>query len=410
MALTDNPLIASMYNALGMGDLIHPSVGAAVPPGASPQNEGAPTVRPGASRPNIPQWRNRPYIPRMLSNASMIQQRGMGPGVDTEPGVMNQETLENPITQQLLAHYGVDPNVTVDPNLFMHNATFNSEHPKIAGALEGALSGLAFTRSGDTIGDSISNVARGMMDAATAHSNHVNAQLMMPFQEAQQVANLENVKGMEDERAANMKHMNDMAAYYKQMANNKSTDEDLKAQNEADRAFYESQLAAARQANVDPIRTALGAYHDKAMAELAKKYGGADKIPASEYLKVITNMGFGEYTPRNAWHAGSGSKSAYQEALNRRASWLKAQISSDQKQLNNYTKVGSGYWDSETGKLLLPGTPEYKSAVTDIQTRLQANTSEMNHITSLGGTPTEEPGAPPAGSTVTDYSHYSHVK
>lgn len=185
-----NPLVQAMGNALGMGGLFETK--------QASTNLQPPPV-PISETERVRDSRNaRQSYP---TNGG----RGLGPGANKGavnpqmPGVMDPSVLTSPETQQVLAPYGITPQHLQDvanqanPNMFVQNPEAYQKHPVIAGMLERGLEGLAFTQGSHTWGEGLSNVAKGMMDAHAARTEKYNNMLMMPFQQAQQVAQMKGI-------------------------------------------------------------------------------------------------------------------------------------------------------------------------------------------------------------------------
>lgn len=222
-----NPLVQALAKPLGL----EPVIG--VGEGAQPPTQSAPQVKPGATPMRAEGPRLSTLATLRLANAARENaSRGMGrsslgmPSV--EPGVMSQDTLNDPMVAGLLKQYGVSNQVNVDPHLFIHNPEAWMNHPALAGLLEGALKGAAFTKPSNTIGEGISNVAQSLIDARTAEANHINAQLMTPFQQAAAVANLKGIsnaqqlqEAQQQEAIANTQRANAYSRYLDAQANAK---------------------------------------------------------------------------------------------------------------------------------------------------------------------------------------------
>jgi hypothetical protein len=213
MGFIDNPVINALGNQLGLGGVFasaratngsgslppgygDPGIGG-VTPGASPNApvmaQNSPPPKPGRSTPNVPEYKNRPYIPR---NESPSSQRtgGTGGGIPSAaPGVMDYETLQSPEVQKLLGQYGVHPTDTPpDPNLFVHNPEAFVKHPVLSGLLEHGLRGLAYMHSGTNFLDSLSGGVRGIQESDAASAQQQNNQMTAPFQQAGLAAQLQH--------------------------------------------------------------------------------------------------------------------------------------------------------------------------------------------------------------------------
>jgi len=123
--------------------------------------------------------------------------RGMGPmdlstGVD--PSTMNVQMLNN-----LLGQYGQSLPENPRQNAFLPDTGFFGNHPRLAGALEGAVFGGANTGPASTVGEGISNALRGMLSGNAERSRVINQQFTAPFAMAQQVQNLR--RGLHEDEA-----------------------------------------------------------------------------------------------------------------------------------------------------------------------------------------------------------------
>ena len=418
MAFIDNPIIASIGSAIGLGPMFNsisggggdPSPAAEppspqVPPGASPPQ--ARMVPPGKSKPNIPPYRNRPYVPRNISGGGAGAARG-GPEMADQTAMMNQDTLNHPEVQELLGKFGVDPNSgSIDPHLFIHSAGLWDSHPHLAGALEGALTGAAFTRGGATVGESISNVLQGQLEGQAAHAQHINAQLMAPFAQAHQVAQLQNDSAMIDEHKAQIQHMSDMANYYKQIANNKDEEADIKreAQTQLD-AYRSRQLDLESQLNdvkTDPIRVLQQKVQDKWTKGMIEKYGSEDNIPLQEILRFQHSqmqevgrdkMGirYDEFRP-NSGNAEGDKKTSNQLGVLKDAY---DHVDSQLKTAMDDTKV----IQDESGRMLAPGSAARSAYVGKLKTQRDSIDHQRRKIAGIedetSPAPTNTPQAAPS--------------
>lgn len=217
MAFIDNPTIATLGSAIGLGPLFNaasapnatPST-TATPPAANPLAQGptaadnsqtmqpyelaenlgapqiqAPTIRPGKSPAPIPEYKSRPYLPHIIGNPG--SSGGVRPGAlpQTTPGVMDPATLQSPEVQALLKSYGVTPSTAApDPNLFIHNPNAFQRHPVMAGLLERGLDSAANMHVGDNFLDSFSGTLKGNQEAEAQRAQRANAQTMAPINQA----------------------------------------------------------------------------------------------------------------------------------------------------------------------------------------------------------------------------------
>jgi hypothetical protein len=203
------------------------------------------------------------------------------------PGVMSPDVLMHPEVQKLLGSYGITPDQlqqtvsNASPNLFITNPAAYEKHPLLSGMLEHGLEGAAFTHGGQTIGDSISNVAQGLLGAQAARVAKYNNQLMMPFAEAGQVAGLKNQQQEEDFKMAQAKHYQDLEDHYQSM--------------DQTRQQYEQGLVAIKQQQeqisnqgmnlkyLSPTYDPVLSYVDKnALSALDQKYGSWRSAPPAE--------------------------------------------------------------------------------------------------------------------------------
>lgn len=230
----DNPVVSSLAGALGLGSLTQ--AGNTNPLVASATTQ--PKVAPKASAPNQPEYRQARFFD---PHAPQTAQRGSAPGsLPTEPGALSPDVQNNPTVMDLLNHFGVHPQQQIDPGLFVHNADAWANHPVMSGVLDGLLGGLANTRGSDTLGEGLSNVAQGLEATHDQRLAHVNAQLMMPYQQAMTVASLQDQAGKQSLQEAQQKEAISRSNYYDDLldANQK------KVQTTADAGVKKAQITA----------------------------------------------------------------------------------------------------------------------------------------------------------------------
>lgn len=207
MSFIDNPVISSLAGSIGLGGLTQA--------GSNPLAASAtttPKIAPTHSPQNQPEYREaRFFDPRSPQGASG---GSTGTGMPLEPGAMSPDVQNNPTVMDLLSHFGVHPQQQIDPNLFIHNAHAWANHPVMSGVLEGLLSGAANTHGSDTLGEGIGNVARGLADTQAQRTQRVNAQLMMPYQQAMTVASLQDQAGKQTLQEAQQKEAISRSNYY----------------------------------------------------------------------------------------------------------------------------------------------------------------------------------------------------
>lgn len=94
----------------------------------------------------------------------------------------------------------------VQHNAFLPNSGFFGNHPRLSGAIEGALFGAAATRGSDTIGEGISNVASGVLEAHAARQNILNRQFSRPFEANSMLEHLQGIKELREVHEADIQH------------------------------------------------------------------------------------------------------------------------------------------------------------------------------------------------------------
>ena len=215
------PFHAAVAQALDIPGMLGRGIDAAtqasVPPQITPPKSGATmaTMRDERLQENLSR-------PKTVARAAST--RGSQPGAAPNmPGMMDSSTLMNPAVQAILSQYGQSPESiqhtvqNASPDLFITNPAAHANHPVLSGMVERALEGLAFTHGGNTVGESLSNIAQGMLTAQQARAEKYNNQLMMPFAQAQQVANLQGTSLHQQYEDAEAKRANAQAEMYNQM-------------------------------------------------------------------------------------------------------------------------------------------------------------------------------------------------
>lgn len=220
MSFTDNPVISALGDQLGLGGVFAAIKGGGA--AAAPAPAAPPAVKPGVTKPNIPNYRERPYIPR---NETGSPGGGVRPGggVLTPPGTMDPSTLQDPKVAALLGQYGVTPPSTPpNPNMFITNPEAYNRHPILAGLLEHGLGAAANSHEGSNWFQSLLGGIRGGQEYEAQRSTSYNNQLMAPFQQAAAVGGLQK---MADEHAASIAedaHKKAADEYYKSIAESKA--------------------------------------------------------------------------------------------------------------------------------------------------------------------------------------------
>lgn len=274
-SFVNNPLVASLGGALGLGPILGEAADMdGANPGADPQ-----APKPAASKPNVPMYKTRPYVPPLLHAGG-----GVRPGVGTTApagATMDPAVLQNPGVQALLGQFGVSTEDThPDGHLFIHNPEAFQNHPVIAGMLENGLSGLAaYQGTGRDTAETVGNIARSVLGADAMHAAQYNSQVQAPFQAAAQIAGLQ--KASLDQK-------------------NVQSEIDTRAQLANDKDYYQTQVIGAREdaiaarqqahdAGLDPEIAGKQLYYQNAKAALVKQYGSEDKIPPAAILKLADN-------------------------------------------------------------------------------------------------------------------------
>ena len=253
-SFTSNPFVQSIGQMIAPGLFIEggpPAAGAAGPSPASVKAAAPPTPRIAADKPPVTEQR----VAQLRESATVRQRypqakgmtRGSTPGGGGSnvgmnmPGVMSSDVLMHPAVQQLLGQYGISPDSiqhtvdTASPNMFITNPAAYEKHPVLAGMIERGLEGAAFTKGSSTWGEGISNVAQGMLNANAARADKYNNQLMMPFEQAKQVADLQNVSVEQNLKRAQTQYDQQHAAYWDQLP-------DILKQREADKKDFNDQM------------------------------------------------------------------------------------------------------------------------------------------------------------------------
>lgn len=242
-----NPFVQSIGSAMGLDPLMGAAASGAAASPAPPAPPQAPPMPPMVKPPTRAVETPREFR-QHAATANSRGGRGLQPGAPSMamnlPGTMSPDVLMHPEVQKLLGQYGVSPDQiqdTVDhasPNLFMTNEGFNQRHPVLSRAVEGALGGLAFTHGGNTVGESLSNVAKGMLDRKAARADKYNNQLMMPFQQAQQVAAMQGISVDQAYKKSQADRDEAMVKHYVDMDNVKDKLADIQRQHQEDLANF----------------------------------------------------------------------------------------------------------------------------------------------------------------------------
>ena len=284
----NNPLVASIGAHLGLGGLLgngtEAATQAAVPAQITPPKSGATmaTMRDERLQENLSR-------PKTVARAAST--RGSQPGVAPNmPGMMDSSTLMNPAVQAILSQYGQSPESVqrtvqnASPDLFITNPAAHANHPVLSGMVERALEGLAFTHGGNTVGESLSNIAQGMLTARQARAEKYNNQLMMPFAQAQQVANLQGTSLHQQYEDAEAKRANAQAEMYNQMPAYRQGLLDLRTQQESDKSSYQAGMNHLKL-QLDPRFSAMSPEHSTAFQSAIQGAGGLGKLSDEDIEK-----------------------------------------------------------------------------------------------------------------------------
>jgi hypothetical protein len=305
MSMLNNPLVGAIGAAMIGADPSGPvaSIASNLPPSMSMGADSAP--KPEVAKPPVPLGKTastresmdvRQHYPQAKA-PSAASTRGLSPGLASGmnlPGVMDPQTLMHPAVQQLLGQYGITPEQlqqtvkNASPDMFVTDPTAHQNHPVLSGLLERGLEGAAFTQGSHTWGEGISNVAQGMLEANGARANKYNNQLMMPFAQASQVAQLKgtNLQQQYEEAQARrddalVKHYGDMDAtreelnsIKKELADNQKRQLNLHQNIGLMQMLQKTPLNAAEQASYEKMVDASG--------------GDAYEVP-SEQLQSLIN-------------------------------------------------------------------------------------------------------------------------
>lgn len=296
MAFIDNPTIAALGNSLGLSGVFDAARGATSQPDPA-SSYPVPPAKPGISKPNIPPYKERPYIPH---NEGPMQHVGGGvtPGMNpVTPGVMDPATLQDPNVQAMLGQYGVHPSTQPpDPNLFVHNPAAFQQHPVLAGLLEHGLEGLAYAHPGQNFFQSLVGGVQGMQEANAARAGQANAQLMAPFQQAQAIQQLQHGQDEHDTSVDNIAYHQGMMQSAAQNAQTKQERAAAIAPRKNTDGTSSSWNPNSNHWEVDPSlgvdqeMASKNNYYVSSAHQIANdKYGGdLTKLTAADHLNMIT--------------------------------------------------------------------------------------------------------------------------
>lgn len=423
MSFSDNPLIATLGSAIGLGDTF---ADASLAAGNQAAAAAAPVVSPaavpktGASAKNVPEYKNRPYIPQ--NEGRGVRPGASAMGLPPEVGMMDPDTLQNPQVQHLLGQYGVDAsNVHPNPNVFLTNPAAYNRHPVIANAIERGLEGIANYQPGVDTAGTISNVARSVLGANAMRAQAVNAQVMAPFQSAQAVGALQTNQLQQRNLESEMQSRSQMQQHY---ANQDATNEFYKNELIRQRDEHNANQMEIAKGKADPytnlanslVQNNLQAWADKngkdvseippdveasiredaaTRASMAKAAGAnaGRKITANA---STTNAGIRAGATVNA--AGIRAATAGGGTGNNSNKQVQGEIKQHQSAISKMDSHGAGtvFVDPDTGKFLNPGSARWNAVRKSHVDRInqlsggqspQTQTAPVQAPSSSGGNP-----------------------
>lgn len=412
---TDNPLIATLGSALHLGDVFGDASAANSGASAAPTVNPNAVQKPGASKPNIPEYKNRPYIPQNENRGvGSGQQRG-AMGLPPEVAQMDPATLQNPQVQALLQHFGVNAgNVQPNPNVFLQNPAAYQNHPVIANAIERGLEGFANYQPGVDTAGTISNVARSVLGANAMRAQAVNAQLQQPFNAASQVAALQNQQLQQQNVQSEIAGRQALGAHY--------------AQSDANMQQYHQDLLDLKQQSIEASnqraagrQTPERIQYDTAIAAGKAKWAAdndADpedappsvlaQISSDAAKQISTNKATGSNIGRNITANASITNTNTRAGVSRQnnidnnanrpggtndTKFATAQLKVIQSKISKMDAHGKGtmFQDPKDGTYLAPGQPRWNAVYNDLK---QQETNLTNQI--KGGPNANIPARQPA--------------
>lgn len=418
MAFIDNPTIAALGGALGLSPLFAAASGAPAE-GSGPMSGDSP--RPGVTKPNIPVYKERPYIPRNQSGPS----GGVAPGGTnpTTPGTMDPATLQSPQVAPMLAQYGVTPPTTPpDPNLFIHNPEAFNRHPIIAGLAERGLEGLAFSHPGENWLQSLVGGVRGMGEANAARSAQVNAQVEAPLQQAQQIAALQHMGDQHRAAQDEIDYHHGLLAHY--TASDLTKDQRISAhppvfdkdgqpwtygEDENGKPSWTPDSSWQPKPDVAMTRQ----IYENATAPLLKKYGSLENVPPEELQQAAQDAlgaiskGKGAASMSNAATRAKATTTAASIRANTKGSpgtpgsltpQQRAQVAeynrqetSDQKIVSGIEAGSSPTVKDENGKIVYTGSPAAQAYKQRVQARIEQRRQVKARILGMPSTGQQAP-------------------
>lgn len=407
-----NPLVQALGDHLGMSAVM--GMGDPSPQPSPPAAPSTPPAQPQMTPPRAKAVETprefRQHAPIARGNTG----RGLPPGQNAGmnlPGVMSPDVLMHPDVQKLLGQYGVSPEQlqsTVDsasPNLFMTNQGFNQNHPKLSGAIEGALGGLAFTHGSNTIGEGLSNVAQGMLNAKAARADKYNNQLMMPFEQAQQVANLKGISVDQQYKQAQSKRDEALVDHYTHM----DDIHDFVAQGNAE---HQKQIEGLQRQThnlrlIDSVSKANFDTDDQAAYADIVKAGGGDPLDADP--TAVANLLSNSQAKKTAADQAAKLKVAHVAATGRiaaagagagakpnaaAATDYRAEYGFANREMTQFNKdLASGMGKDDDGSFITGKSPKASAKRARIQARIDAAQRGMRQAETIN--------TPGSGMTIT---------
>ena len=150
---------------------------------------------------------------RMANGQNSLLSGLLGGGGGSDYSQFTYDPDARAAASEFLGQYGLSPLAPEDvkTNAVLPNSGFFGRHGRLSGMLEGGLFGAAATQGGDTIGENISGVARGMIEGPQMRANILNQQFARPFQAAGMLENLQDQVQKRDLQEAQIQYYNERA-------------------------------------------------------------------------------------------------------------------------------------------------------------------------------------------------------
>lgn len=432
-SFTENPFVQAIGMHLGLSGLM-----GADPSGGDPST---PQTPPPSPVPNTVMKAGKSTVPGSTENREFRQHapvakatngRGLSPdgrgaGMNL-PGVMDPQTLMHPMVQQLLGQYGITPEQLqstvngANPNLFIDNQQAFQRHPVLSNMIERGLEGVAFTKPSNTIGEGINNVAQGILNAKAARADKYNNQLMMPFGQAQQVANLKGVSDEQNFKQAQAKHYQDLEDHYnamdqmKQDLGQQSLDlkkgtqklqtqaQNLKLMGDIQKTPFNDEENTSYQkliqdANGNPLEV------DPAALQTLVNTASQRKIDADRQNKIDVQKtaNIGRIGAANANSGNRPNSLPFQD--------YKTQYATAVKALQTFDKGGADFQSvDESGTHLVPGSQKFKDYRTKLSSEVDRVKGLMDQATQPQTRPDVMPSKKPTGRIKTYHQDTGRIE